>query len=94
MSNDGVDVESAPTMVFSGRRTMDLNSSVMFALFLENIPMLFFSLPLIVAASVVFAATHHESPPVIWRATIEWVMWLVGILGAVLVVVFILSHLA
>ena len=47
----------------------------MFALFLENIPMLFFSLPLIAAASVVFAATHHESPPVIWRATAEWAMW-------------------
>lgn len=66
----------------------------MFALFLENIPMLFFSLPLIAAASVVFAATHHESPPVIWRATAEWAMWLFGILGAVLLVVFIVSCLA
>ena len=94
MSNDGVDVEKALTMFFSRRRAMDLNCSIIFALFLENIPMLFFSLPLIAAASVVFAATHHESPPVIWRATIEWVMWLVGILGAVLVVVFILSRLA
>jgi len=56
--------------------------------------MLFFSLPLIAAASVVFAATHHESPPVIWRATTEWAMWLAGILGAVLLVVFILSQLA
>ncbi len=56
--------------------------------------MLFFSLPLIVAASVVFAATHHESPSAIWRATAEWVMWLAGILGGVLLVVFILSQLA
>ena len=56
--------------------------------------MLFFSLPLIAAASVVFAATHHESPPAIWRATAEWMMWLAGILGAVLLVVFILSQLA
>jgi uncharacterized membrane-anchored protein YitT (DUF2179 family) len=31
------------------------NNIIMFALFLENIPMLFFSLPLIAAASVVFA---------------------------------------
>ena len=73
---------------------MDLNNIVVLALFLENIPMLFFSLPLIAAASVVFAATHHESPPVIWRATAEWAMWLFGILGAVLLVVFIVSCLA
>ncbi len=66
----------------------------MFALFLENIPMIFFSLPLIAAASVVFAATHHESPQVILRATAEWAMWLAGILGGVLLVVFILSQLA
>ncbi len=56
--------------------------------------MLFFSLPLIAAASVIFAATHHESPPVIWRATAEWALWLIGILGAVLLVVFIISRLA
>ena len=56
--------------------------------------MLFFSLPLIAAASVIFAATHHESPPVIWRATAEWAMWLIGILGAVLLAVFIISRLA
>ncbi|MDG1991829.1 MAG: hypothetical protein P8J43_05125 [Pirellulales bacterium] len=73
---------------------MEFNNIIMFALFLENIPMLFFSLPLIAAASVVFAATHHESPPVIWRATAEWAMWLAGILGGVLLVVFILSQLA
>ena len=73
---------------------MEFNNIIIFALFLENIPMLFFSLPLIAAASVVFAATHHESPPVIWRATTEWAMWLAGILGAVLLVVFILSRLA
>ena len=62
--------------------------------FLENIPILFFSLPLIAAASVIFAATHHESPPVIWRATAEWALWLIGILGAVLLFVFIISRLA
>ena len=73
---------------------MDHNNIIVFALFLENIPMLFFSLPLIAAASVVFAATHHESPPVIWRATAEWAMWLFGILGAVLLAVFIVSCLA
>ncbi len=73
---------------------MEFNNIILFALFFENIPMLFFSLPLIAAASVVFAATHHESPPAIWRATAEWVMWLAGILGGVLLVVFILSQLA
>jgi uncharacterized integral membrane protein len=56
--------------------------------------MLFFSLPLIAAASAVFSATHHESPSAIWRGTIEWMIWLVGILGVVLLAVFILSRLA
>ena len=56
--------------------------------------MIFFSLPLIAAASVVFAATHLESPPAIWRASAEWVMWLAGILGGVLLVVFIKIQIA
>jgi len=55
---------------------MDLNNIIVFALFLENIPMLFFNLPLSVAASVGFAATYHYSSPVIWTATADRAMWL------------------
>ena len=73
---------------------MDSGTMIVFALFLENVPMLFFSLPLIAAASVVFSATHHESLSAIWRGTIEWMIWLIGILGIVLLAVFILSRLA
>ena len=40
---------------------MDFGEMTVFALFLEHVPMLFFSLPLIAAASAVFSATHHES---------------------------------
>ena len=80
--------------VFLWRLRMDSSIMIVFALFLENVPMLFFSLPLIAAASVVFSATHHESPPAIWRGTVEWMIWLVGILGTVLLAVFILSRLA
>ena len=45
-------------------------------------------------AAVVFAATHHESPQAIGRATIQWIGWLGGILGAVLVAVSLLGWLA
>lgn len=73
---------------------MDFGEMTVFALFLEHVPMLFFSLPLIAAASAVFSATHHESSSAIWRGTIEWMIWLIGILGVVLLAVFILSRLA
>jgi predicted anti-sigma-YlaC factor YlaD len=42
----------------------------------------------------VFAGTHHESPERIRAAAIEWVGWLGGILGAVLLAVALVSWLA
>jgi hypothetical protein len=57
------------------------------------IPGLVFGLPLILLASFVFAATHHESPERIRDATIHWVVWLVGILGIVLAIVAALGWL-
>jgi len=39
---------------------------------LDSVPGLFFGLPVLVAASVVFAATHHEDPEEIQAATIHW----------------------
>lgn len=64
------------------------------ALLVEQIPMVLFGLPLIVAASLVFAATHHESDAAIKWAALEWAVWLVGILGVVMVVVLLLGFLA
>ncbi len=59
----------------------------------NTIPGLVFGLPLILLASFVFAATHHESPERIRDATIHWVVWLVGILGIVLAIVAVLGWL-
>ena len=64
------------------------------ALLVESIPMLLFGLPLVVAASLVFAGTHHESTAAIKWAFLEWAVWLVGILGVVVVVVMLISRLA
>lgn len=61
---------------------------------LDPVPGLVFGLPLLVAASLVFAATRHEDPPVIRRVALEWLGWLGGVLGAVLVAVLVLGWLA
>lgn len=61
---------------------------------LDRIPGLAFGLPLVAAAAMVFAATHHEDPAAIRRATLEWLGWLFGILGGVLVAVWLVSWLA
>jgi hypothetical protein len=63
------------------------------ALMVEQVPMLLFGLPLIAAASLVFAATHHEAAEAIKWAALEWAVWLVGILGVVMVVVLVISSL-
>ena len=55
------------------------------------LPGIVFGLPLILLASFVFAATHHESPAQIRDATIHWIVWLGGILGIVLVIVTVLG---
>ncbi len=60
----------------------------------DRVPGIAFGIPLILVASIVFAATHHENPTAIVRATIQWVGWLGGILGAVLVAVSLLGWLA
>jgi hypothetical protein len=61
---------------------------------LDRIPGLVYGLPLVVVAAVVFAATHHEDPAAIRRATLEWIGWLGGILGGVLVAVWLVGWLA
>ncbi|MFM7245620.1 MAG: hypothetical protein ACKO40_15805 [Planctomycetaceae bacterium] len=62
--------------------------------FLDRVPGLVFGLPLALVAAIVFAATHHEDPAAIRRATLEWIGWLFGILGGVLVAVWLVSWLA
>lgn len=61
--------------------------------FLDRVPGLVFGLPLALVAALVFAATHHEDPTAIRRAALEWIGWLFGILGGVLVAVWLLGWL-
>lgn len=61
------------------------------ASFADRVPGLFFGLPLLALASLVFAATHHEDPAAIGLATVHWTVWLGGILGVVLAVVLLLG---
>jgi uncharacterized membrane protein YdcZ (DUF606 family) len=68
--------------------------AVVIAALVDHVPGLAFGVPLILAAAVVFAATHHESPAAIRAATLEWIGWLGGILGAVLVAVAALGWLS
>lgn len=64
------------------------------ATMVDRVPGLAFGMPLVLAAAVVFAATHHEDPAAIRRATLEWIGWLVGILGGVLLAVGLIARLA
>jgi hypothetical protein len=60
----------------------------------DSVPGVFFGLPLLALASLIFAATHHEDPAAIGYATVHWAVWLGGILGVVLAVVLLLGWLA
>ena len=57
----------------------------------ERVPGIFFGLPLVALASLIFAATHHEDPAAIRLATVHWAVWLGGMLGVVLAVVLLLG---
>jgi hypothetical protein len=67
---------------------------LLFAQLADKVPGVFFGLPLLALASLIFAATHHEDPAAIGYATVHWAVWLGGILGAVLAVVLLLGWLA
>lgn len=64
---------------------------VLAASLLDRVPGLAFGVPLLIAASFVFAATHHEDPEVIRGAMLQWLAWLGVILGAVLAVVLLIG---
>jgi hypothetical protein len=61
------------------------------ASFADRVPGIFFGLPLLALASLIFAATHHEDPAAIGLATVHWTVWLGGILGVVLAAVLLLG---
>lgn len=58
-----------------------------------RVPGIFFGLPLVALASLIFAATHHEDPAAIRLATVHWTVWLGGMLGIVLAGVLLLGWL-
>jgi hypothetical protein len=68
--------------------------SPLLASFADRVPGIFFGLPLLALASLIFAATHHEDPAAIGLATVHWTVWLGGILGLVLAVVLLLGWIA
>ena len=64
------------------------------ASFADRVPGIFFGLPLLALASLIFAATHHEDPAAIRMATIHCTVWLGGILGVVLAAVLLLGSIS
>jgi hypothetical protein len=68
-----------------------LAASPLLASFADRVPGIFFGLPLLALASLIFAATHHEDPAAIGLATVHWTVWLGGILGVVLAAVLLLG---
>jgi hypothetical protein len=67
---------------------------ILLATLVDRVPGIFFGLPLVALASLVFAATHHEDPAEIRFATVHWAVWLGGILGLVIAAVLLLGWFA
>ena len=68
--------------------------ALLLATLADRVPGIFFGLPLVALASLVFAATHHEDPAAIGLATVHWSVWLGGILGIVLAAVLLLGWMS
>ena len=64
---------------------------ILLAALVDRVPGIFFGLPLVALASLVFAATHHEDPAEIRFGTVHWAVWLGGILGLVIAAVLLLG---
>jgi len=67
----------------------DVTQTMLLAQLADRVPGVFFGLPLLALASLVFAATRHEDPAAIGLATVHWAVWLGGILGVVLAAVLL-----
>ncbi|MEI7861517.1 MAG: hypothetical protein WCJ21_02760 [Planctomycetota bacterium] len=70
------------------------SGALLLATLADRVPGIFFGLPLVALASLVFAATHHEDPAAIGLATVHWSVWLGGILGIVLAAVLLLGWMS
>jgi len=70
-----------------------LGQAAILASLAGRVPGIFFGLPLVALASLIFAATHHEDPAQIRLAAVHWTVWLGGMLGMVLAVVLLLGWL-
>jgi len=81
-----------PLAMFAG--LMPALMPCLFATLVDRVPGIFFGLPLMALASLIFAATHHEDPAEIRFATIHWAVWLGGILGLVLAALLLLGWFA
>jgi len=91
-------MEATTTLTFTTVTTFMAISSWLFETPLlgslaGRVPGIFFGLPLVALASLIFAATHHEDPAEIRLATVHWTVWLGGMLGIVLAVVLLLGWL-
>jgi hypothetical protein len=60
----------------------------------DAVPGILLGLPLVAAASLVFAATRHEDPAAIRATALQWAGWICGILGLVLAAVLVLGWLS
>ena len=70
-----------------------LGEATLLASLAGRVPGIFFGLPLVALASLIFAATHHEDPAQIRLAAVHWTVWLGGMLGMVLAAVLLLGWL-
>ena len=70
------------------------SGALLLATLADRVPGIFFGLPLVALASLVFAATHHEDLAAIGLATVHWSVWLGGILGIVLAAVLLLGWMS
>jgi hypothetical protein len=53
--------------------------------------LVFYALPLIVAVSLVYAATRHEQPREILVHSLRVGLWILGFMAAILVVLLLIS---
>jgi hypothetical protein len=65
----------------------------MFGLLFASLPIsqLWYAVPLVVAVSLVYAATRHELMEPILRHTVHTVIWITGFMLAVFAVLFVVT---
>ena len=61
---------------------------------IAEISQLWYSAPLIVVVSLVYAATRHEAMEPILAHAVRFGAWIAGFMAAILLVIFLLSSLS